>query len=278
VRFTSVLAVLLTVSVGLWLLRSRRSTGNTTSWLTVSKPIFAFQTNAQGIRPIIRVSVSNAGPQNLGFELAWLECRNRSNNNPLIVDFLPQGRGKKSTVLPPASATNFLMEVLTEDPLDQVPLCCCQLTWIEKESRLLHLATQVDKPMYWLANVVGGNWDPPWHRKRFAGGDVFTSNVEVAEYFSRAYGLSRVQWLAEQRSKQQMFDELARSQPTARFGVHRFGAFTAEQQGEYEAKFAFAVFCRTSTNLEGSGEPGAALNGGPGAPSPGSGVQEGRHR
>jgi hypothetical protein len=273
-RFGLLLAVLLTVSFGSLLLRSWRSKSKATTCLTVSEPIFALQTNVQGIHPIIRISVSNAGPVNLGFDLAWLECRNRSDNRLLTVNPLPPGRSKKSTVLLPASATNVVMEVLTDAPPDEALLFCCEFTWIEKESRLFHFATQVDRPMYWLASLVGSDWHPPWRFKRFAGGELFTSNIGVGEYFSRAYGFTSGQWFAEQRSEQQMVDDLRRSQPTARFMIRRGEPFAAEEQ---QAKDAFAVFCRTSSALASNGELDAAPNGRPGAPSADSRVQRGHH-
>jgi hypothetical protein len=149
------------------------------------------------------------------------------------------------------------MEVLKAGPADEACLFCCQLTWVERESRLRHLATQIDGPIYWLANLIGTDWNPPWRYKRFAGGDVFTSNVGVATYFSRVYCFTHSHWLEEQRLAQKRDEELLR-RPGLGFGRIQLHT-TAEEQIAFDGRSAFTVFCSTSTNLVRDADAGSPV-------------------
>ena len=154
------------------------------------------------------------------------------------------------------------MELADEHGTDAEPLFCCQVNWVESESPLRRWARQVDRPMYWLGAVLGFNWNPPWRDPASVNGVLFTSNLEVADFFRRIYGFTRRQWLKDQRLEQKRQDELrkelARRQaehPEAEVGV-RFGRFTSggsvptpEELAKMAAKGAFETFCRTSTNV-----------------------------
>jgi hypothetical protein len=90
--------------------------------------------------------------------------------------------------------------------------------------------------------LFNSQWVPPWESrsKPLAAGAVFTSNVGVAEYFRLVYGLTRSKWLEDVARL-----ELARTQAvTLRIGRTP----TAQELVEFNARQAFAAFCRTSTN------------------------------
>ena len=256
-RFWSWLAVFLSVGLGLLLIRALFSTHTPAQWLVASTPTFRVSTDARGNHPMICLCVSNASPRDLRFELPWLECRTQSyfirhNLSPVA------GAGAtKVRILPQGCVTNVFLELSTDTAPDETCVFCCRIRWIEKESRLDLLTKLADRPMYWLAAVIGFNWNSPW-RRRLAYGDLFASNVGVAPYFRRAYGFTFAGWLEDQRLEQQRFEDLARQQSAmpagTRFGyaTSRHGPSTAEDQAANEAKSVFALFCRTSTNAVGN--------------------------
>jgi hypothetical protein len=271
-RFWLLFAFLLSVGLGLLLLGTLGSNHTPADWLVVSNPAFRVSTNAQGIHPMICLSVSNAGPRDLGFDLPWLECRTRSNPKLLDTSPVALAAARKPKTLPHGSVTNVFVEVSEHSAPDEACLFCCRIEWVEKESRLDLLARTADRPMYWLGALLGFNWNSPWRRK-LAYGDVFASNVGVAPYFSRAYGFTRARWLDEQRLEQQRLDDVARrlsampAGTSLRYRTSRHGPATAEEQAADEAKSAFTVFCRTSTNVVPNPQLPAPPTDGPATPS-----------
>jgi len=182
---------------------------------------------------------------------------------------------RKQVLLPPGAATNVVVEVSKDGPIDEACWFCCQIDWVEKESRLELLAKKLDGPMYWMAAVLGANWNPPWRHKHHDYGVVFASNVSAASYFNEVYGFTQGQWLEEQRLEQQRQDELARLQTASRPAAFRSGRGlgkppTAEEVVAAEAKRAFAAFCRASTNGTDNAAAGASPTPELGAPPSGS--------
>jgi hypothetical protein len=179
----------------------------------------------------------------------------------------PGPRAGRVNVLWPGTATNVVIEVTEERTPDANPLFCCLVSWAESESPLRGWGRQVEKPMYWLAALFGFNWDPPWRHKVFAHGNMFTSNLQVADYFSHVYGFTLESWLEEQRQELKRQAELRRiqtslpSNQSVRYGTK---PLTDRQQVELEARAAFRLFCGTFTNATvetATAEPGGAANG-----------------
>jgi hypothetical protein len=179
----------------------------------------------------------------------------------------PGPGASRVNLLWPGTATNVVMEVTEERPPDANPLFCCQVSWAESESVLRGWGRQVEKPMYWLAALFGFNWDPPWRHKLIAHGNMFTSNLQVADYFSHVYGFTRESWLEEQRQELKRQAELTRIQmslPSNHSVRVRTGPLTDREQVELEARAAFRYFCGTFTNVTvgtATAEPGGAANG-----------------
>ena len=224
-------------------LLARRPAISRKDYLSASPPVFSSRTDATGVQTILSFVVSNASPVSVGYWLPWSECRASKSLSPVATKL---AAGSKSTCLRPGMATNVLM--LVEGGLrNEKPIFCCQVTWAERESDLQGWLRKVDKPMYWLGAVLGFNWEPPWRRKGFAFGDVFTSNLEVANYFSQVHGLTRKLWVEEQRQEQERQARLARIRatlpPNQTIRFRPRTTLTERDQAELEAKAAFARFC-----------------------------------
>jgi hypothetical protein len=256
----------LLIGLGLVAVQALRSTRGGRDWLWVSKPVFFYCTNAERVQPIIWFVVSKTGPSSIGFFVAWSECRTHSDLSRVRAKLARPGKASRAIPLGAGSATNVVLNV-DEHATNAELLFCCQVSWVEGESSLRRWGRQLDKPMYWLGAVLGFNWSSPWQQKSFASGDVFTSNLDVADYFSRVYGFTRKRWLEEQRLEQKRQAELTRIQASLPSG-HGVGHFygrteplTDREEVEIEAKAAFARFCAISTNEVAETEPGGAENG-----------------
>jgi hypothetical protein len=159
------------------------------------------------------------------------------------------------------------VDVTGTNSINAEPLFCCQVTWIERESRLRRGLGQLDRMIDWLGALFDFNWNSPWRKKVLATGDVFASNLEVADYFSQVHGLTRKLWLEEQMRSHEQWDELARLQaklrPGGGFFVSGTGGYNPAGRATLDAKAAFDRFCRISTNVAAKDELVGPTNGGP---------------
>lgn len=250
------LGCLFVIGSGLLVLHATRSALQVSKWVVASKPFFTTHTNAAGFQSVVAFVVSNASPATIDFTVVWFECRTPSNLNLLPA----QTPGRRASVpLAGGAATNVEIEVASGRGADAQPLVCCQVNWMEREPRQRRWLRQVDRPMYWLAAFFDFSWNPPWRKKPFANGEVFTSNLKVADYFSRVYGFTAKQWLDEQRAKQKLQDELTRLQtnlaPSQALFVRSGFVPLPGGQPALDAKIAFDRFCQTSTNVAEEAEP-----------------------
>jgi hypothetical protein len=98
-------------------------------------------------------------------------------------------------------------------------------------------------------DLVDSQWAPPWvsQTKPRAQGTVFTSNIEVAEYFRLAYGFSRSEWLEERaRYEAAKAQQATQGQVAVRYGERK--APSAEEIARVQARNVFSLFCRETTN------------------------------
>ncbi len=262
-RLWWLVAVLLVAGAAAILLPGRKPSP-TRDWLIVSKPVFTTRTDAQGAHRLVWLSLSNAGPRALVWDLSWFECRTRSGLRRLTVNPAVPVNTRKSTRLRPGARTEICLEISKMDDPDDSCLFCCQFKWFEYKTGLYRLARRVEAPVYWAAALLGTQWNPSWRNTRFADGQVFASNLEVADYFRLAYGLTRGRWLEERelvRQKQAPTQTgLPPGQATAPGRLEVRVEATGEQaigtskvtladlQAARSASAAFADFCLSSTN------------------------------
>jgi hypothetical protein len=248
-------AALLTVA-GLFLLYvARHSREAVPQLLAASPPVLAFVTNATGRVPVISFCLSNGGPADVDYCLPWFECKAHSDLKLIAAKSLDPRVYSRSLPLLRRTATNLLMTLSTDAGLDPAPLFCCQVGWLERESRPHYYLRKATEPMYWLTAFFDFNWNPPWRNQVFASGDLFISNIQTADYFRRAYGFTAEKWwqelrLQEQRQAKQEA-ELARLRSQGLIvavGAGHAATFSLEEQLTLDAKAAFANFCRASTN------------------------------
>ena len=256
-------ALLIVVAWGFTALLSPRPAGGRKNYLSASQPVFSIQTSATGAKRLLGFSVSNTGPVSVGFWFPWSECRSSRSLAPVATKW---AAGGKRTFLRPGTSTNVLI-LVEEDLRDSRLICCFEVSWTERESDFTLWLKKIDKPMYWLGAVLGFNWDPPWRRKVFASGDLFTSNLEVVDYFSLAHAFTRQSWMQEQVQEERRKTELARINaalpPNQMIGQFRTrtSPSTQREQTELEAKEAFVRFCQASSGLAGTAKPGGASDG-----------------
>ena len=249
------LVALLLLAFGFLVLRDCRTTAESLDWLVISGPHFCSQTNSDSnLHPIISLSLSNSGPAGLTFSLGWTECRARSDLALLEVNRWPGTRSRRPIVLGPGAATNLDFQIVRPSSGNDSFLFCCQIEWAEKESALYRFSRDIDQPMYTLTSLLGTEWKPPWRNKRFATGELFVSNIAVADYFLRAYGFRRQDWIDQQRLLQKRMEEFSRQRAVqrplrllGRSPPPRRTLSPAEQSAEL-ARIAFGEFCRTCTN------------------------------
>jgi len=186
--------------------------------------------------------------------ITWLECRT-GRDLDLVSNKLLFAQGASRRIpLGPRSATNVTVELVSQRLMDEEPILCCQINWVQRDVRLRSWLRKVDTPMYWASAVLRFNWNPPWQNGARIWGQTFVSNFEVEDYFNRVYGFTRKQWLEERRAEQKRQGELTQLQ--AKLGTgYAIGQFyrrtepmTDREQAKLEAKAAFDTFCATSTN------------------------------
>jgi hypothetical protein len=133
----------------------------------------------------------------------------------------------------------------------------------------------------WLTETIeifaSPQYVPPWASASDAPaqGDIFTSNVEVAEYFRLVYGFTRSRWLEEVAQREQTGTNASFSRI---YAVWPGGTLIPQEDIESDAKRAFDTFCRITSDVSKDAEPGAPPNVSPATPVGSSkGLREGRH-
>ncbi len=240
-------AALLLVGLCLMAARSFRATSSRSDWLIVSSLIFGSHTNFGQAFPTVALTISNAGPRLLEYGVHWLECRAGSNYALLATNY-----GFQAWSPLPSGAVIVLTRDLVESPSwagDR--LFCCQISWGESEPEYWRFGRRLEP---WVSQVMGifdSQWVPPWvsqsrHRAR---GDVFTSNISVADYFRLVYGWTRSDWLETlARLEAEKTQAVAFRQ---RYGLAPALMLAQEDRLRAEARGAFATFCQNSTNESG---------------------------
>ena len=259
--------LILVLGFGLLIFRDHRPTP---PGILSSAPQFGYRTYAGRAQPIISFLVSNTGLTAVRFNIPWLECRAPSASGFASRKLVLVGTAARSILLAPRVATNVVMALEDEQPHAPGLLFCCQISWVEDFSGVEAITGLLSRPIYYLGALMGFNWSPP-SRTRVALGDVFLSNLDVAEYFSRTWGLTSSRLDEEKRMlrkiQEQKRRELARIQaslPTnemVRYGTGNAKDLTEQERAEIEAKSAFEQFCRASTNNPAGAEPSGPADG-----------------
>jgi hypothetical protein len=243
---------LLLVACGILLGAKRSSTPPAKDWLVVSGVTINCQTNASIVQATISISLSNGGQKELAFKPAWMECRSQPEFRYEQLSAVPAACLKKATILAPGAKTNINITVDGSSSFHQAYLFCAQIEWIETESKLLAATKVIDAPLYWIASMLEFNWDPPWRHKKLKGGDVFAGNIGTEDFFRKTYGFTREQWVMEQQSLNDLY---SRVEPGGRVVFRR--DYDANQMFS-DARLAFSIFCRKTTEVSLKAEPGAA--------------------
>lgn len=230
---------------GVLLLKTWRSPSEPNDWLVIPKVECGRQPRGNGAQQAIWLLASNAGPRNLEFRIAWVECRAESDFKLLIT---PESAGeiRKRYPLGSCGITGVYIPVPTNEPPRGSYLLCCQITWAGEPSRIYQAAHLLDRPMYLVTSFMGLAWNPPWRHKRDPGGEVFVSNLRVEDYFSRVYGFAREGW--EERQQREWSEFVRASVPpgTKIIWIHRDVRYTQEELVREQAKIVFSEFCRNS--------------------------------
>lgn len=198
VKAKSALIVLL-VSVGLgafWTVGSKPRCTEA-DWLRVSSPVFYFRTNADGFLTAVSFTVSNTAPHALDFGVAWYELRDRTDGKALASSANPKPLGYvygqfgpgKMISLPPGSASVQTIETQPSSRVLTEPLFCAEIGWIECNSLRRRIGVALDEGFKEVLNI----FDHSWERRFWTAdtvGRVFTSNLDVGDYFRTAYGVS----------------------------------------------------------------------------------------
>jgi hypothetical protein len=203
------------------------------------------------------MTLSNAGPRKLAFKTDWMECRRQSDSGREQLRSVPPGSLRKSIILDRGATTNITFSLDSESAPEQQYLFCSQIAWIEAESGLRSISKVIDGPLYSGASMVGVDWDPPWRHKRLQGGDVFAGNIVVEDFFQKAYGFTRDQWLTEQQSLGRLYSKI---EPGSRVIVH---VNNDVDPIAMDARLAFSTFCLKTSKGALKPEPGAAPNAAP---------------
>ncbi len=271
-RFWWLVSIVVTIAVagavGFLMLRCRPKQV-VRDWLVVSNPVFTTRANTQGVHQWVSLSLSNAGPYALVWDLCWLECRTQPQLKFLTVRPVTPTNTPKSSRLRPGERTEIFLEILNKDSPDESCLFCCQVKWFEYKTRWYRLARRIEAPVYWAAALLGTQWNPSWRNIRFADGQLFASNVDVAEYFRVTHGFICSQWLQEQQFERQ---KLAQAQltltpgtvvangrledgATGKQAIAHTKVTLADLQAARNASIAFADFCLSCTNRPVSSAP-----------------------
>jgi len=183
------------------------------------------------------------------FSVYWLECRARSDRTLLATH-----NGARARILLPRGATTRLTTDLSRvASQDGDRLFCCRIDWFASEPTKWRAGRMLEPMVSQAMEIFNSQWVPPWESRPLVAGEVFTSNVGVAEYFRLVYGLTRSKWLEDVARL-----ELARTQAATPFMGR---TPTAQELVEINARQAFAAFCRISTNTSENVEPVGAANG-----------------
>ncbi len=233
---------------------------------------FGYRTNAGRAQAVISFIVSNTGLATVRFDIPWLEYRTPSGPSFASRKLVLLGASGRAILLTPTSTTNVVIALEDEQPHGPGPLFCCQVRWFEDTRDAQLRGGPIDKAMYWLGALLGFNWSSPWSRTHAAFGDAFVSNLDVTEYFSRTWGLTRGRLVEEQRRAQtievQKRKELARIQATlppnetVRYAVGNPNQLTDQERAELDAKAAFEQFLRLRTNNAVSHDPNGSADAG----------------
>jgi len=220
--------------------RSRWSPRNGNDWLLLSAPVFGARTNAQGVCRTVTFSASNVGPRTLDFKIQWFECRAGANPVPATNRLMGI-----NTPLSFGATTSLTWDLPRVASPDGDMLCCCEILWRGRESILGRFGRALDRS---IDTFVSG-WSAPWRNEVPVYGDVFASNVRVADYFRLVHSLTRRKWMEEVAQLRSASTNLAERY------VGRFP--TAEEEFESEARRAFSSFCMQATNAAQQAESGS---------------------
>jgi hypothetical protein len=233
------LAILLLV---VWAV-TRRPAPDGQNWVQLSIPKVEFQTNAGVTLPMVRVHISNIGPQAIDFRLCWFECRSKRQQTLLATNRF----ASLISPLAPGESTNLTMDVsLAGLPLEEY-WCCGEVLWAERESMAHRGARTLDR----FLNLFDLTRNPRWYSGELLQGNAVGSNVEVADYFLRMYGKSQTQWfLLAQKWPSIMVQPLNNQ-------IYGPGPpdLPPEENAKLQAEGAFSDFCRSSTNSALSSPP-----------------------
>ena len=264
VRFGLAFGLVILLAWAVWPNRPERN------GISVSQPVFGSRLSATGVCQTVSLSVTNVGKRRVHFEL-WLECRGKADLKLLAANLSPQ------PLIPLAGRSTV---TLTKDLAGSAswigdPLFCCRIFWFEEVPgswpvipRLYDSCPLVRR----YVEIFWPQWVPPWERSSAPQGQIFVSNVEVAEYFRLAYGLTRE--VVEARHQQAAGNGLAvvAGPPSP---VRRP---TLEEEAADNAEVVFGLLRREPTSLSSGTAQTAAPKGGNTAPSRNSEAPEGRHR
>jgi hypothetical protein len=128
------------------------------------------------------------------------------------------------------ATTNLTWDLAREPSSDGDLLCCCEIRWLAPKSMKARFGEALED---WI-DLLGVRWPCPWRNERRLGGEVFASNVAVADYFRIVHGLTRSNRL----------ERNVASPPAIVYGYmpYRVKLPTADEQLESEAKCAFVDF------------------------------------
>lgn len=219
-------------------------------WVRLAIPTVAARTNSGAVPPVVSVWASNVGPRSVELGVWWFECRSKREHTRLA------GNALRGVRVPLASGRSTRLEI--DVPTTAVPvedyLCCWQVSWMQCQPPLRRT---VDSLGSWWYGLFELNWHSPSESVEYKSGDVFASNVEVAEYFRQMYGFTRAQWLEEIAQY-----ESAKTQVTSvsKYGLRIARSPTAEEKAQDDAWLAFIGFCQASTASAQNAQSAASTN------------------
>lgn len=229
-------------------------------WLSISQPVFGNRTNADGVLPTVLLAISNVGPRGLVFNVAWLECRTRTELTLLTTN-------EASVWLPPLpseAVTNLTLDLAQHPPPGEELLFCCQFNWMEVQPPLWRVGRKLEPGLSRIMEIFDSQWLPPWESASgtatLSSGTAFLSNVGVPEYFKRVYGLTRAGWLEERRRNEEERKRWAAAIPAPSERAYRGRWPTAEEEIRFRAGLVFSEYCRSTTEVVEQVTPSAPTN------------------
>ncbi len=165
-----------------------RSAGN---WLAVSPAVFSYATKDDGLHSLFAVTVTNIGRTDVEYQIRWFDCKAKTNRT-----WAGATRSSLASrgLLPRQTAAKVAWDLGPNAPKDEY-LCCCAFDWQQHPSWVWHAAAKwVDPALAWLQNCFQPGWKAyTWGLSDWveplSDGVVFTSNVQVDDYFRQFYGL-----------------------------------------------------------------------------------------